>query len=88
LYRVLGQVVFAAARSTRGAFEMLEPREGRLFRTVLRGLGASNGLWLPDARIISRHDLHLLLNYKRDNHAPTGHHETKCRAILLIAGVG
>ena len=29
---------------------MLEPCEGRLLRTVLRGLGASNGPWLPDAR--------------------------------------
>jgi len=27
---------------------MLEPCEGRLSRTVLRGLGASNGPWLPD----------------------------------------
>jgi len=32
----------------RKAFEMLEPCEGRLSRTVLRGLGASNGPWLPD----------------------------------------
>ena len=29
---------------------MLEPCEGRLSRTVLRGLGASNGPWLPDRR--------------------------------------
>ena len=34
----------------RKAFEMLEPCEGRLSRTVLRGLGASNGPWLPDVR--------------------------------------
>jgi hypothetical protein len=46
----LRQIVFVAARPTRGAFEMLEPCEGRLSRTVLRGLGASNGPWLPDAR--------------------------------------
>ena len=29
---------------------MLEPCEGRLSRTVLRGLGAINGPWLPDWR--------------------------------------
>jgi len=28
---------------------MLEPCEGRLSSTVLRGLGASNGPWLPDS---------------------------------------
>ena len=37
----------------RKAFEMLEPCEGRLSRTVLRGLGASNGPWLPDRRLRS-----------------------------------
>ena len=34
-------------------FEMLEPCEGRLSRTVLRGLGASNGPWLPDRRLVA-----------------------------------
>jgi len=38
----------------RKAFEMLEPCEGRLSRTVLRGLGASNGPWLPDRAPKSR----------------------------------
>ena len=32
----------------RKAFEMLEPWEGRLSRTVLRGLGVSNGPRLTD----------------------------------------
>ena len=36
----------------RKAFETLEPCEGRLSRTVLRGLGASNGPWLPDRRAL------------------------------------
>ena len=30
------------------AFEMLEPYEGKLSRTCLRGLGAGNSPWLPD----------------------------------------
>ena len=30
------------------AFEMLEPYDGKLSRTVLRGLGAGNGPRLPD----------------------------------------
>jgi membrane protease YdiL (CAAX protease family) len=44
----LRQIAFVAARPTRGAFEMLEPCEGRLSCTVLRGLGGSNAPWLPD----------------------------------------
>ena len=31
----------------RSAFEGLEPYDGNLSRTVLRGLGARNGPWLP-----------------------------------------
>ncbi|MDH4138535.1 MAG: hypothetical protein OEW09_17715, partial [Anaerolineae bacterium] len=44
----------AEPRPTGGAFEMLEPCEGRLSRTVLRGLGASNGPRLPDRRSLYR----------------------------------
>ena len=36
-------------RVLRGAFERLELYEGKLSRTVLRGLGASNGPRLPGA---------------------------------------
>ena len=50
----LRQLVFVAARPTRGAFEMLEPCEGRLSRTVLRGLGGSNAPWLPDRAGLDR----------------------------------
>ena len=32
---------------------MLEPCEGRLSSTVLRGLGGSNAPWLPDSRRFS-----------------------------------
>jgi len=35
----------------RKAFEMLEPCEGRLSSTVLRGLGAGDSPWLPDKAI-------------------------------------
>jgi hypothetical protein len=47
----LRQVMYVAVRPIRGAFEMLEPCEGRLSRTVLRGRGASNGSLLPDRAI-------------------------------------
>ena len=33
------------------AFEMLEPYEGKLSCTFLRGLGAGNSPWLPDHKI-------------------------------------
>ena len=41
------------------AFEGLEPYDGNLSRTVLRGLGASNGPRLPGIC----HPLHFLSNY-------------------------
>jgi hypothetical protein len=55
----LRQTMFVVARPTRGAFEMLEPCALRGARTILRGLGASNGPWLPDRALKSRLDLHL-----------------------------
>jgi hypothetical protein len=33
------------------AFEMLEPCAGKLACTVLRGLGVSNGVWLPGSEL-------------------------------------
>ena len=36
-----------AGTPTRGTFEVLEPCDGKLSRTVLRGLGAGNSPWLP-----------------------------------------
>ena len=35
-------------RVPRGALERLERHNAKALRAVLRGLGASNGLWLPD----------------------------------------
>ncbi len=43
----LRQIAFVAARPTRGAFEMLEPCEGRLSCTVLRGGSGGNAASLP-----------------------------------------
>ena len=44
----LQQIAFVAARPIREAFEMLEPCEGRLSRTVLRGGSGGNAASLPD----------------------------------------
>ena len=56
--RLQARIVKATNRVLfRKAFEMLEPCEGRLSRTVLRGLGASNGPWLPDRGLESGRDL-------------------------------
>jgi hypothetical protein len=44
----LRQTTSVAAHPTKGAFEMLEPCALRGACTVPRGLGASNGPWLPD----------------------------------------
>ena len=41
--------------SYQGVFEWLERSDGKLSRAVLRGLGASNGPWLPDYVAASRH---------------------------------
>ena len=41
--------------SYQGAFERLERLDAKVSRAVLRGLGASNGPWLPDYVAASRH---------------------------------
>jgi len=45
-----GSVSFQLHRVLHGAFERLEPCEGRLSRTVLRGRGGSNAALLPGLR--------------------------------------
>jgi len=35
------------------AFERLEPSDGKLSRSVLRGLGAGNRVWLPDQKALA-----------------------------------
>ena len=40
--------IVSKPRPVKRAFARLEPCAGRLASTVLRGLGASNGPWLPD----------------------------------------
>jgi len=44
-------VSFQLHRVLHGAFERLEPCEGRLSRTVLRGRGGSNAALLPGAAL-------------------------------------
>ena len=46
-----GSVSFQLHRVLHGAFERLEPCEGRLSRTVLRGRGGSNAALLPGASL-------------------------------------
>jgi hypothetical protein len=41
--------------SLKGAFEVLEPDEGKPSCPVLRGPGPSNGAWLPGASWFARH---------------------------------
>jgi len=49
-----GSVSFQLHRVLHGAFERLEPCEGRLSRTVLRGRGGSNAALLPGATLRAR----------------------------------
>ncbi|MDD7448554.1 MAG: hypothetical protein PUK62_04915, partial [Prevotellaceae bacterium] len=43
--------------TTNRNIELLEPYEGKLSRTVLRGEGGSNALDLPDSTFIQPHKL-------------------------------